>query len=158
MVHSHAGLIWPDGPVNIKKLSWYLGLWCVWGMYHSPASTFFLQLATVHMFNDDIYVSSPFRLFSSVSDGKKFRKPFWLMSSSHSSRGDPCIVIKRNELFGTDPDRNGALEETPRNWTDSCRWLNHLGVRAPYETRRKRWLPLSLAEELSFRWCRLSCM
>jgi hypothetical protein len=41
-------------------------------------------------------------------------------------------------LFGTDPDRTGALEETPRRWTDSCRWLNHLGVRAPYETRRKR--------------------
>ncbi len=41
-------------------------------------------------------------------------------------------------LFGTDPDRNGALEETPRSWTDSCRWLSHLGVSAPYATRRKR--------------------
>jgi hypothetical protein len=41
-------------------------------------------------------------------------------------------------MFGTDPDRNGALEETPRSWPDSCRWLNHLGVRAPYETWRKR--------------------
>ncbi len=26
---------------------------------------------------------------------------------------------------------------TPRSWTDSCCWLNHLVVRAPYETRRK---------------------
>ncbi len=37
----------------------------------------------------------------------------------------------RTAVFGTDPDRNGALEETPRSWTDSCHWLNHLGVRAP---------------------------
>jgi hypothetical protein len=46
--------------------------------------------------------------------------------------------MTQKHLFGTDPDRNGALEETPRSWTDSCRWLNHLGVRAPYETQRKR--------------------
>ncbi len=96
----HAGLIWPDGPVNIKKLSWYLGWWCVWRMYLSPASTFFLQLANVHMFNDDIY--STFHLLSGyflrVRRKKKFRKPFWFMSSSHSSRGDPCIVLSRNKF------------------------------------------------------------
>jgi len=49
-----------------------------------------------------------------------------------------CINIFKLSMFGTDPDRNGALEETPRSWTDSCRWLSHLGVRAPSETRRKR--------------------
>jgi hypothetical protein len=41
-----------------------------------------------------------------------------------------CINIFKLSMFGTDPDRNGALEETPRSWTDSCRWLSHLGVRA----------------------------
>ncbi len=41
-------------------------------------------------------------------------------------------------LFGTDSDQNGMLEEIPRSGTDSYRWLSHLGVRAPYATRRKR--------------------
>ncbi len=40
-------------------------------------------------------------------------------------------------LFGTDPDQNGMLEEIPRSRTDSYRWLSHLGIRAPYATRRK---------------------
>ncbi len=48
------------------------------------------------------------------------------------------ISLHEKLLFGTDPDRNGVLEETPRSWSDSCSWLSHLGVRAPYATRRKR--------------------
>jgi hypothetical protein len=44
----------------------------------------------------------------------------------------------RSELFGTDSDQNGMLEEIPRSGTDSNRWLSHLGVRAPYVAWRKR--------------------
>ncbi len=41
-------------------------------------------------------------------------------------------------LFGTDSDQNRMLEEIPRSGADSLPlWLGHLGVRAPYATRRK---------------------
>ncbi len=43
------------------------------------------------------------------------------------------------QLFGTDSDQNRMLEEIPRSGSDSLPlWLGHLGVRAPYATRRKR--------------------
>ncbi len=75
------------------------------------------------------------------------------------------LLVSSNPLFfGTDPDRNGALEETPRSWTDSCRWLNHFGVRAPYETRRKRryeankcgWTQLTFISQGSRSWGKLA--
>jgi hypothetical protein len=44
---------------------------------------------------------------------------------------------KASFLFGADSDQNGMLDEIPRSGTDSYRWLSHLGVRAPYATRRK---------------------
>ncbi len=66
-------------------------------------------------------------------------------------------------VFDTDPDWNGALEETPRSWTDSCRWLSHLGVCAPYATRRKRryeanqvWLNTTFISQGSQSWGKLA--
>ncbi len=66
-------------------------------------------------------------------------------------------------LFGTDPDWNGALEETPRSWTDSCRWLSRLGVCAPYATQRKHrheanqvWLNTTFISQGSQSWGKLA--
>jgi hypothetical protein len=66
-------------------------------------------------------------------------------------------------LFGTDPDRNGVLEETPRSWTDSYRWLSHIGIRAPCATRRKRryeankvWLNTTFISQGSQSWGKLA--
>ena len=63
-------------------------------------------------------------------------------------------------MFGTDPDRNGVLEETPRSWTGSCRWL---GIRAPYATRRKLryeanqvWLNTTFISQGSQSWGKLA--
>ncbi len=50
-------------------------------------------------------------------------------------RGAACWAT---QLFGTDSDQNGMLEEIPRSGTDSYRWLSHLGVRTPYAAWRKR--------------------
>ncbi len=66
-------------------------------------------------------------------------------------------------VFGTDLDWNGVLEETPRSWTDSCRWLSHIGVRAPCATRRKRrneanqvWLNTTFISQGSQSWGKLA--
>ncbi len=74
-----------------------------------------------------------------------------------------CLRIMYMFLFGTDPDRNGPLEETPRSWTDSCRWLSHLGVRAPYATRHKCryeanqvWLNTTFISQGSQSWGKLA--
>ncbi len=70
---------------------------------------------------------------------------------------------QREGVFGTDPDRNGVLEETPRSWADSYRWLSHLGIRAPYATRRKRryeanqvWLNTTFISQGSQSWGKLA--
>ncbi len=66
-------------------------------------------------------------------------------------------------LFGTDSDQNGMLEEIPRSGTDSYRWLSHLGVRAPYATRRKCryeanqvWLNTTFISQVSQSWGKLA--
>ena len=66
-------------------------------------------------------------------------------------------------LFGTDSDQNRMLEEIPRSGTDSCRWLSHLGVGAPYATRRKRryeanqvWLNTTFISQGSQSWGKLA--
>jgi hypothetical protein len=73
-----------------------------------------------------------------------------------------CLPIS-DPVFGTDPDWNGALEETPGSWTDSCRWLSHLGVCAPYATRLKRryeanqvWLNTTFISQGSQSWGKLA--
>jgi hypothetical protein len=68
------------------------------------------------------------------------------------------------QLFGTDySDQNGMLEEIPRSGTDSYRWLSHLGVCAPYATRRKRryesnqvWLNTTFISQGSQSWGKLA--
>jgi hypothetical protein len=66
-------------------------------------------------------------------------------------------------VFGTDSDQNGMLEEIPRSGTDSCLWLSHLGIRAPYVTRRKRryeanqvWLNTTFISQGSHSWGKLA--
>ncbi len=66
-------------------------------------------------------------------------------------------------MFGTDSDQNGMLEEIPRSGTDSYRWLSHLGVCAPYATRRKRryavkqvWLNTTFISQGSQSWGKLA--
>ncbi len=66
-------------------------------------------------------------------------------------------------MFGTDKDWNGMLEEIPRSWVDSYRWLSHLGVRAPYATRRQRryeanqvWLNTTFFSQGSQSWGKLA--
>ena len=64
------------------------------------------------------------------------------------------LIKKCTIVFGTDPDRNGVLEETPRSWSDSYRWLSHLGVRAPYANQV--WLNTTFISQGSRLWGKLA--
>ncbi len=68
-----------------------------------------------------------------------------LLTQFFSHLSPVCLTQVINPLhsnisvLGTDSDQNRMLEEIPRSGSDSLPlWLGHLGVRAPYATRRKR--------------------
>ncbi len=106
--------------------------------------------------------------FLSSESGSRSGFPFWIRFSINRPNWiriqirNPALM-RWTVLFGTDPERNGVLEETPRSWADSYRWLSHLGVREPYATRCKRryeanqvWLNTTFISQGSQSWGKLA--
>ncbi len=87
---------------------------------------------------------------------------FVYLYSTDSSLVGPWALLLEFWLFGTDPDRNRALEETPRSWTDSCHrkpLRRRRTLRNPAQTQvwsKQVWLDTTFISQGSRLWGKLA--